>query len=276
MRSARIAWVAFAACLLLAGAGCRRATPFRHLMKSRRSVHAPPLLAPLPASARIEKLELAKHSAAYVFIPEGARRPRPIVVALHGDESADAACTAWSTITNHDYFVLCPTLQTNSAGEGCNSVECVADELRDALIAMRQRFGRYVAPKEVMLVGRASGASRAVPIALQNPAVFSRVWLIDGGLREWSSAVSAAFAQRGGKFLGVACDGPRCDLDAPRVGTSARMAGLSTSFVKFASSGPSWAPEAVEAIRRSWQSAKPARFPWAASRKSEHTARPDG
>lgn len=280
MRWLRTACVLFCAGLLLGSSGCRRFSRLRH-KPVHRAVRGPRLMAPLPMSMRVDKIETPHFESAAVFVPLGTRWARPVVIAIHGqNESPEMACNAWSSITNRDYFVLCPeigvTRSENGAKASCNSVECLADELREALVALRQRFGRYVAPKEVMLAGRASGAARAVPIALQNPAVFSAVWLVDGGLREWSSAVSVAYATRGGKFVGLACEGSSCESEAQRVRTSAGMAGLLTAFVNSGSGGSIWAAETVKAVRLSWQRAKPAGWPWSVPGRAEHSTRPDG
>lgn len=281
MQFARNAFVIATASLVLGASGCRRFPLLRHKGSVQRSARGPRVLPPLASSDRIDELELSHFETASVFAPTGTRIARPIVLAIHAqDETPRAACDTWSSITNHDYFVLCPALGpsrgANGAQSSCTSVECLADELREGLVGMRHRFGRYIAPKEVMLVGRATGAARVVPIALQNPTVFSVVWLVDGGLREWSSTVSVAYAKRGGKFLGIVCGGASCEREAQRVGTSARMAGLGTAFLKSASDGLFSAPATLEAVRLSWQSSKPAGWPWSAHRKSEHSARPDG
>ncbi len=106
--------------------------------------------------------------------------------------------------------MLCPALRAAPIGDAsisaqsCSSVECLADEIREALLALRKRFGRYVARKEVVLAGFDDGASRAVPIALQNPAVFPVLWLVSGGLSQWATALSTNYVERGGKLLGIA------------------------------------------------------------------------
>ena len=257
--------------LLLGTSGCRRLPLLRHRPHAHHFTRGPQPLKALNQANSTEQLPLAHFEAATVSVPLGAHWARPIVIALHAEgDSANASCAAWSAIMHGDYFVLCPALIGKlSAGKSlrCDSVDCLADELREALIALKERFGRYVARKEVVLAARGSAAARAAPIALQNPAVFSVVWLVDGGMTEWASALSVAYAQRGGKFLGLVCGDSHCESEALRVGTSARTASLSTAIVRTGPLGTQWSSTTVVAVGNSWQKSKPAGWPWSVPRR---------
>jgi len=273
MRGMRIGLpvLAVATMSLILVSGCRRLPLLRHKQRAHHFTRGPQPLKALNQANRTEPLPLAHFDAASVSVPIGTRWARPVVIALHAEgESPNASCAAWSAIMQGDYFVLCPAL-SGKLSEGkslrCDSVDCLADELREALVALKGRFGRYVARKEVVLAGRGSAAARAVPIALQNPAVFSVVWLVDGGMKEWASALSVAYAQRGGKFLGLVCGDHHCEDEALRVSTSARTASLSAVIVRTGPLGTEWSPSAVAAVRNSWQKSQPAGWPWSVPRR---------
>ncbi len=270
MRFAVLPWLLVSA--LAFAPACRRGA--RRLARPRtlRISAAPQQLMPLKADRAIDKLTLPSFEPAVVFVPVGARWARPVIVAIHGTyDTQEANCNAWSVITEHDTFVLCPSLRPLHAGgaapEECSTIDCLADELREGLVALRSRYGRYVARHEVALAGFGAGAGRVVPIALQNPSVFSILWLINGGVGEWSSALSTNYAQRGGRLLGLVCSDTSCEADAFRVLASARAAGLKTALAKPGQLGVSWEAPVVESARQVWKSTKPEVWPWSFPRK---------
>ena len=278
MRYARWLWGPLAFLLLALAPACRK-SPHRNLQaKTQRVVRPPPQLVPLVAKQAIDRLPLDHAEPATVFVPIGARWPRPVIVAIHGKhDSPDANCEAWSVITEREYFVVCPALRGARQGSldaaviECLTTECLADEIREALVAVRKRFGRYVARNEVALAGFDDGAGRVVPIAMQNPTVFSVVWLANGGLKEWASALSSSYVERGGKLLGVICSDVSCEADTLRVAATANAAGLRTAMVKPGPFGISWDPRVTDAARLVWHSSKPMAWPWAIPVKSEHS-----
>jgi hypothetical protein len=273
MRFAGWPWLLVSALAL--APGCRHGPKRLARLRTQRIGVAPQQLVPLKAEKAIDQLTLPSFEPATVFVPVGARWARPVIVAIHGtQDTPEANCNAWSVITERDTFVLCPSLRPLRAGgaapEECSTIDCLADELREALVALRNRYGRYVARHEVALAGFGAGAGRVVPIALQNPSVFSVLWLVNGGVREWSSALSTNYAQRGGRLLGLVCSDTSCEADAFRAVASARAAGLKTALAKPGQLGVSWDAPVVESARQVWKSTKPEVWPWSFPRKSEH------
>ena len=125
-------------------------------------------LTPLTGYQPLEVLRSSRYSASIVTVPLGTQWPRPVIVALHGERRDRVNdCREWTTITHGDYFVLCPSLIATTGGhpKECTDFECAADELKEALAALRKRFGKYVARQQVMLTGYGSSANLVVPIA---------------------------------------------------------------------------------------------------------------
>jgi hypothetical protein len=180
-------------------------------------------------------------------------------------------CNAWSSITEYSYFVLCPSLRSKPTAEqpakDCTDWACVAAELKEALTALRKRYGAHVAPKEVMLAGFGRGAALAEPIAQQDPTVFSRLWLVDGGLDSWSSAFSATYVERGGKLLAIACTHAWCQEDAQRVLASAHAVGLPTVDYRSMNGFDQFTPALTNSLKAAWQGARPKQHPWSLPEK---------
>ncbi len=268
MCTARLQMLLLLTLVLTAGSGCRRLPRvFRPKVRHPHAIVAPKPLRALSGLQRFETLELPSYESSVVAVPLGARAARPVVVALHGQFGAvNADCNAWSSITEYSYFVLCPALRSKASGDqpvqDCVDSECAAAELKQALGALRKRWGAYVARSEVMLAGVGRGAALAVPIALQDPSVFSRTWLVDGGIDLWSSATSATYAQRGGKLLALVCTTRNCQSDAQRVIASANAVGLKVADYRSMTGTGQLTPSLTSSLKATWQAARPKEAPW--------------
>ena len=252
---------------LLGSYACRR-LPHSFRPRVHRPVVAVKQLPPLAGSRPLETLALESFESSLVAVPVGTRFARPVVVALHGkSESPQVACRAWSAITDNSYFVLCPALlpkasKSDGVSEACTQWECAASELKEALIALRKRFGNYVAPKEVMLAGHGRGASLAAPLAQQNPSVFSMLWLVDGGMPYWSSTFSSTYVERGGKMLAIACTELACQSDTNRIMASARAVGLRVADYQSTKGTGEFTPDLENSLKATWATARPKTWPW--------------
>ena len=165
-----------------------------------------PKLSPLKASSWLVDLEVAGFGKAALAVPLGANAPRSIVVALHGSaDRPEWACAALRSIAGPAPFVLCPRgvaradFSESDARYTFGTVDDTESELRSALLALKQRFGVYVAAGPVIFSGFELGADHAATIAAQEPSFFSRLLLIEPSPRSWPSSQAALFGRAGGQ-----------------------------------------------------------------------------
>jgi hypothetical protein len=216
-------------------------------------------LAPLQADSWHLALPVAGHLPAAVAVPLGATRPRPIVVALHGDfDRPEWHCGAWRGITGGHPFVLCPRgvprLDSPPQSERFtyDDVKNSEHELRGALRALKARFGRYVSPGPVVLAGLTRGASHAVLLSKQEPSFFSRLVLVDGGHDRWTSGNAAAFSQRGGQRVLFLCTNDRCSERAQRSSLFAQGGGAEARAVRAGAGARGLDAHAAATLKQHW------------------------
>jgi poly(3-hydroxybutyrate) depolymerase len=157
------------------------------------------------------------YGEAVVAVPLGAREPRRVVVALHGNaDRPEWQCGSWRGIAGSDVFVLCPRGVKRMDVRGpprftFGTLERTEGELRAALEALKHRYGQHVAPGGVVLTGLGVGATHSLKLAQQEPAFFSRVVAIEGETEQWTAGTAAAFASRGGQRVLFACAHEACE-----------------------------------------------------------------
>ena len=190
----------------------------------------PAVLDPLSAPAEAIPLRVPGFGDAMLSVPLGATQPRPLIIALHGNnDRPEWQCRSWRAIAQRNVWVLCPRglRRYDSAADDprftYGSASQTAKELRAALTALKEKFQYYVAPGPVVLAGFSLGAGHAVAIANEEPEFFSRIVLIEGGTSNWSSGVATLFRDRGGKKVLFACGQESCRTKAV---SRARLSGL--------------------------------------------------
>lgn len=209
--------------------------------RRKRSVGLAPLAGP-------SELELGVDAGnALVLAPVGATDSRPVLVVLGA--SGDA-CRHWRKLSRGYGFVLCP------APTQPDRLSAVQKALRASLVAVRRRFGDYISPGPVVLIGVRTSAAPAVSVLRQEPAFFARVGLVDGGFSAWTSGTATIFAKRGGKRVLLVCSTPGCAKPAGdaafltrRAGALSRVSGPDTGgttsrpeFAWLIAHDPAWKP----------------------------------
>ena len=145
---------------------------------------------------------------AKVDVPLGAREPRPLVVAVHGNfDRPEWTCSVWGEVTSGFPFVVCPrgAKRKDAPGEdrwtyaGSGSV---SREIELTLAATRARWGAHVLEGPVVYAGFSLGAILGVSIVSANPARFPRVILVEGGHDGWTDARAQAVG-KGARAAGL-------------------------------------------------------------------------
>jgi poly(3-hydroxybutyrate) depolymerase len=204
----------------------------------------------LTAPSWRSQLPVAGYGAATVVLPLGATRARPIVVVLHGArDRAEWQCGAFAGLLGGRAFILCPRGPEVEPGYfGLGSVDDSEAELRASLAALKARFGAYVAPSPVLLIGYAEGADVAADLARQEPSFFARVALLRGGASAFSSTGAKVFAERGGKRLLFFCVDEHCEQDGAARAMAVVRAGAEAKSVR-RELGPYLDAPFIEALR---------------------------
>jgi pimeloyl-ACP methyl ester carboxylesterase len=141
-------------------------------------------------------------------------------------------------------------LQSAAGGlYGLGSFDDSAAELRAGLAALKARFGAYVAPSPVLLIGYAEGAAVAADLIRQEPAFFARVALVNGSLGILSPSAIKIFAERGGKRALIFCTEAQCDAQGVERSLLLSRAGVASKSV-LASVGPYLDQRFTDALRK--------------------------
>jgi pimeloyl-ACP methyl ester carboxylesterase len=152
-----------------------------------------------------EQLPVAGHPDAWLSIPTGATSPRPVVIVIHGaGDRPERQCRAWRHATSEYPFVVCPTGNiaprfTHLGGEP------LLKYIDDALDALAARYPEYADTRNPVLAGFSLGAGQVTELAVQFPARFPRIALVEGGTTAWSSARASAFMEGGGQRVLFGC-----------------------------------------------------------------------
>lgn len=205
-------------------ASCRR---------SRDGGKSPPPIPPLAASSWLVSLEVPGFTEAKVAVPLGVRRPRPLVVALHGaDDRPEWPCGSYRHVAR-SAFVLCPSGPPGSNDRfALGPFEATRSELRAALPKLKARFDQHLAKGAVVLAALGPSVEQAISLALEEPTFFSRLVLIDGPFARFTVGPAERFGRAGGvRVLFVCTTGAACEADAServlllkRAGSDARAA----------------------------------------------------
>lgn len=204
-------------------------------------------------------LEVPGFRPAVVSVPVSTRRARPIVVALHGNyDRPEWQCSVWNQVVRERAFVLCPrgvprrgAPATADRWEYASS-RAMKAELEAALVALRARFGDFVAEGPLVFIGFSLGAGYGVPLVQTQPQLYPRAVFIEGGASAWSVAAAKRFAQAGGKRLILACGQAGCMAQVKRLGPALTRAGLDTRVGGSASAGHTYDGAVAQVVNDNW------------------------
>lgn len=227
------------------------------------SVAASAAEAPAPEPRRLEgaplvELDVAGFRPATLVVPVGARGPRPVAIALHGNfDRPEWQCGVWQSIVRNA-FVLCPRGVPRRDAPAAwdrweyGSAKAMKNEIEAALAALRDRFGAFVDQGPLMFIGFSLGAIYGAPLVHAEPARFARVVFIEGGISAWTPYTAKKFVQAGGQRLILACGQPDCLGKVKRLGPSLERAGLPTRVGGSAKAGHSYDGDVARVVAENW------------------------
>jgi predicted esterase len=204
-------------------------------------------------------LEVAGFQPAIVSVPVSTQRPRPIVLALHGNyDRPEWQCGVWNQVVRERAFVLCPRgIPRRGAPASADrweyaSPRAMKSEIEAAVAALRARFPEFVAEGPLLFIGFSLGAGYGAPLVQAQPELYSRVVFIEGGVSAWSVAAAKRFAKAGGKKLILACGQAGCLTQVKQLGPALTRAGLDTRVGGSASAGHTYDGSVAQVVSDNW------------------------
>jgi pimeloyl-ACP methyl ester carboxylesterase len=227
---------------------------------SAASEHAQsPALEPLAADASRIPLDVEGFKPAVLSVPLGSTEPRPLVVALHGNfDRPDWHCELWQSITRGYPFILCPRgvprgdVSRSMDRWEYGSLDKTKKELDAGITALETRFPGRLAKGPIVYLGFSLGAILGIQIAKKEPARFSRVVLIEGGLGGLDAAGIKRFQEGGGERILMACGQPACTQKGKALVRRLEKQGVSARVVDGGRIGHTYDGAIAEGIAREW------------------------
>lgn len=205
-------------------------------------------------------LEVAGFRPAIVAVPLSTKRPRPIVLALHGNyDRPEWQCSVWNAVVRERAFVLCPRgIPRRGAPAAADrweyaSARAMKSEIEAAVAALRARFAEFVADGPLLFIGFSLGANYGAPLVQAQPELYPRAVFVEGGVSAWSVAAAKRFAKAGGKKLILACGQAGCLSQVKPLGPALTRAGLDTRTGGSASAGHTYDGPVAQVVSDNWQ-----------------------
>jgi pimeloyl-ACP methyl ester carboxylesterase len=170
-----------------------------------------------------------------------------VVVVIHGaGDRPERQCRGWRHATSEYAFIICPTGRAWPRYTHIGGAPLL-EYIDEALEALAARYPEYADTRTPLLAGFSLGAAQVTALAVQFPARFPRIALVDGATKVWSAARASAFSQGGGQRVLFGCgqDGVRDKA----VRTAKRLSSVGVdAHVIFANVGHKFAPSLQDAV----------------------------
>jgi predicted esterase len=169
-------------------------------------------LAPLTDAVWLESLAMPPGRAAFVSVPLGATGPRPVMIGVHGaGDRPEWACGGYRAATDAFPFIVCPRgLPQGDDKFSTAGPDRLMEDIASALVALRRRFGPYMAEGPLLYAGFSLGAIHGAKIIASHADDFPLALLIEGAYTELTPELARAFAERGGKRVMLGCGQSGC------------------------------------------------------------------
>ncbi len=215
----------------------------------------PPAAVPskrLESDQPIVKLPVEGRLDAVVAVPVGAERKRPVLVAAHGrDDTPEPLCQMWRGVVEARGFVICPRGIASQNVPGTwtyASHDALAQEIDDALAALRAKYPDHVDDGPLVYSGFSLGSFQGVRVVTKNPERTPRVVLIEGGHDPWTDDLVETFADGGGQRV-LFVTGQAVNFDrSKRVARELEGAGIAARVVHAEGAGHVYTGEVTERI----------------------------
>lgn len=219
-------------------------------------VRPEPSLPPPFEGPRFRALPVSGFADAVVAVPIGAREPRPLIVATHGNfDRPEWQCEVWSDVTDGYPFVLCPR------GERRPDVPKSLDRytyanaarFRAELVASLGAFdaeysGRALAEAGVF-IGFSLGAIYGAPLLESLAPRMPYAVLVEGGLGALSAPLLSRFQKAGGRGIVFGCGQAGCTRTARDRARLAERRGLLAALADGGSAGHTYDGSVAAAVR---------------------------
>lgn len=221
----------------------------------------PPELPPMLSGEPLQELPVAGFGTAMVSVPLGARTPRPVVIALHGNyDRPEWQCEVWRGITGGFPWVLCPRgVPRSDAPKSADrwtytTAAKLTEEVRAALAQLGARFPAHVDAEAPLFTGFSLGAILGVHL-LSAPEGLPRVQravLIEGGYAGWHKARAEAFVARGGARVLFGCGQSACRHASKQTAKLLQKQGVQVEIASGGDIGHTYDGAVAQAIRERW------------------------
>lgn len=220
---------------------------------------ADPRLPPLEATSWLVPLPVEGFADALVAVPLGSRERRPLIVALHGNfDRPEWACGSWREVAGPDPFILCLRGKERSDSPPGDARFTYAGslsatkELNAARIALHKRFGDRLLETNSVYAGFSLGAIVGVSIAVQTPALYPRLALVEGGYESWNASTARQYQKGGGERVLFVCSQRGCLSKAREAAKLLRKAGVLAEVVDGGDHGHRYDGPIADATRSRW------------------------
>jgi hypothetical protein len=150
----------------------------------------------------IETLTLADGSRAFVTPPALATDSRPVVVAIHGAvDDPGLMCSAWRLVVDVFAFVVCPAGGPYGSSDRLKvwpSSARLVERIDATLVALRAKYGAYVAPPPYVYAAFSQGANYAANVFRARSHLFARAVLTEGGAKAFVDPSTCAQTKSAG------------------------------------------------------------------------------
>lgn len=196
-------------------------------------------------------LPVPGYGNAIVSVPQGARGPKPVMVAGHGRSMGPGICEHFrNEVVGDRGFILCPRGTPWEKGGFTHGKE-LPEEIDAGLAALRARFGLLVDPGPMIYVGYSQSGYLASAVMSRSPTRFPRGIVIEAGGGGFFDV--KPFARGGGQRVLFACGQASCSKAAALVATSFLRAGVASDVHYAPGAGHVYFGKVGDGIKARWR-----------------------